>query len=72
MLPFRVISHNIKNRLYNFENKLNHYMLKYAVKYVNATCDINEYKKFVLNDVMFVSNLKNDWNTDKNTKIINF
>jgi hypothetical protein len=47
-------------------------VLKYAVKYVNATCDINEYKKFVLNDVMFVSNLKNDWNTDKNTKIINF
>lgn len=70
MLSFRVISHNIKNRLYNFENKLNHYVLKYAVKYVNATCDINEYKKFVLNDVMFVSNIKNDWNTDKTPKLL--
>ena len=39
MLSFRVISHTIKNRLYNFENKLNHYVLKYAVKYVNATSD---------------------------------
>jgi hypothetical protein len=45
-------------------------VLKYAVKYVNATSDINEYKKFVLNDVMFVSNITNDWNTDKTPKLL--